>query len=463
MMFCTLVVVTLFLGCYSDHVSKRQLSDNSTVVRVVSIKVEPFLTINKDGEYEGFIPDLVHELAEYIDVQCDIQLVKDGQYGIQQSDGTWNGMIGELVRAEADMIVAPLTITAVRERVVDFCKPFMSAGITTLFKKPTSKHFAVLWLFKPFDIEVWFLLLVVTAVFCVLLYLLKRFGSKPQENDDSGCSSESRKLCVAVSRIMGIQKDQSAAVSVLMITWRMFFFFTAALYISALITFTATTLTSSQVHLPFANVEELADLGIPVGCVGGGSTHEFFKLSTIPTYERIYKRVSKESSEVSTTKEGLQKVKDGNFALLGESPILEYEAQRDCDLVMVGGNLNSVGYGVATPLGSKYRDLVSLAILRLRENGVIQKLHQKWWKHMHKGKLCSDTAYKGSSGSDSAKPEPVAINLHEFGHYGSLILLVIGLGLTVVVAVAEKIVQPTDKETVKTGSDKEENCAETVA
>ena len=40
-------------------------------------------------------------------------------------DGKWNGMIGELLNDEADMAVAPLTITFERESVVHFTKEIL--------------------------------------------------------------------------------------------------------------------------------------------------------------------------------------------------------------------------------------------------------------------------------------------------------------------------------------------------
>ena len=46
--------------------------------------------------------------------------------------GNWNGMIGELVRKEADMAVASLTISTQRERAVDFSLPFMNIGISIM-------------------------------------------------------------------------------------------------------------------------------------------------------------------------------------------------------------------------------------------------------------------------------------------------------------------------------------------
>ena len=47
----------------------------------------------------------------------------------------WNGMVGELVNEDADMIVAPLTINPERAQHIDFSKPFKYQGLTILVKK----------------------------------------------------------------------------------------------------------------------------------------------------------------------------------------------------------------------------------------------------------------------------------------------------------------------------------------
>lgn len=44
-------------------------------------------------------------------------------------------MIGELVRNEADLAIAPLTISTKRETDIDFSTPFMSIGISIMMKK----------------------------------------------------------------------------------------------------------------------------------------------------------------------------------------------------------------------------------------------------------------------------------------------------------------------------------------
>ncbi len=54
-------------------------------------------------------------------------------------DGNWNGMIGELVRHEADLAISSLTITLVREQAVEFSLPFMNLGISIMVYKPEEK------------------------------------------------------------------------------------------------------------------------------------------------------------------------------------------------------------------------------------------------------------------------------------------------------------------------------------
>lgn len=81
-----------------------------------------------------------------------------------------------------------------------------------------------------------------------------------------------------------------------------------------------------------------------------------------------------------------------------ESSVNEYQNEREpCNTMKVGNNLDSKGYGVATPIGSdlKYvfysipysfntndsqnREAINLAILQLREEGYLEELKKKWW------------------------------------------------------------------------------------
>lgn len=56
---------------------------------------------------------------------------------------------------------------------------------------------------------------------------------------------------------------------------------------------------------------------------------------------------------VQTYEQGIKRVLQGNYAFLIESPMLDYVVQRDCNLTQIGGLLDSKGYGIGMPKGSK--------------------------------------------------------------------------------------------------------------
>ena len=55
-------------------------------------------TLIGNDAYEGFCVDLLEEIAKKVGFKYEIRLVKDDNYGAQTADGTWNGMVGELIR-----------------------------------------------------------------------------------------------------------------------------------------------------------------------------------------------------------------------------------------------------------------------------------------------------------------------------------------------------------------------------
>ena len=51
---------------------------------------------SRTNRYEGYIVDLLDKVAKLIGFRYEIVPVRDGSYGFEQPDGTWDGMVGEL-------------------------------------------------------------------------------------------------------------------------------------------------------------------------------------------------------------------------------------------------------------------------------------------------------------------------------------------------------------------------------
>ena len=63
---------------------------------------------------------------------CQVELQWDGGYGrLDENSGVWSGMIGSVINGSADLAVADITQTAMRETVVDFTVPFDQVGEDT--------------------------------------------------------------------------------------------------------------------------------------------------------------------------------------------------------------------------------------------------------------------------------------------------------------------------------------------
>lgn len=50
-----------------------------------------------NDQYEGFCVDMLRELADILKFSFRIKLVGDGLYGAPEPNGSWTGMVGELI------------------------------------------------------------------------------------------------------------------------------------------------------------------------------------------------------------------------------------------------------------------------------------------------------------------------------------------------------------------------------
>lgn len=64
-------------------------------------------------------------------------------------------MVRELLEQRADLAIGDLTITYEREQSVDFTMPFMSLGISILFRKPVKQPPNLFSFLSPLSLDVW--------------------------------------------------------------------------------------------------------------------------------------------------------------------------------------------------------------------------------------------------------------------------------------------------------------------
>ncbi|XP_063292370.1 glutamate receptor ionotropic, kainate 4 [Pelobates fuscus] len=370
---------------------------NKTLI-VTTILENPYLMLKANhqelegnDQYEGFCVDMLKELANILRFNYKIRLVADGVYGVPELNGSWTGMVGELISRKADLAVAGLTITAEREKVIDFSKPFMTLGISILYRVHLGRKPGYFSFLDPFSPGVWlFMLLAYLAVSCVL-FLVARLTPyewySPHPCAQGRCNLLVNQYSLGNSfwfPVGGFMQQGSTiaprALSTRCVSgvWWAFTLIIISSYTANLAAF----LTVQRMDVPIESVDDLADqTTIEYGTIHGGSSMTFFQNSRYQTYQRMwnYMHSKQPSVFVKSTEEGIARVLNSNYAFLLESTMNEYYRQRNCNLTQVGGLLDTKGYGIGMPVGSTFRDEFDLAILQLQENNCLEDLKRKWW------------------------------------------------------------------------------------
>ncbi|XP_074036325.1 glutamate receptor ionotropic, kainate 2 [Leptinotarsa decemlineata] len=445
------ILATWFAGNKTLHVSR---SYNATVDAailnlqkikvIVSSRIGPPYLMEREPSYEGeelvgnrkymgYSMDLIDGIAKIIGFNYEFAITE--KYGNYDEDlKKWNGLVGELLERRAHLAVCDLTITPERREVVDFSMPFMTLGISILYKKPDKKDINMFAFLDPFSGDVWIYTATLFLVISIVLYFISRMTPGDWENPHP-CEDDPEELeniwdiknCLwlTLGSIMTqgcdiLPKGISSRIAVAM--WWFFSLIMTSSYTANLAAF----LTKANSEPPIDGAEALSkQTKIKYGLLTGGSTESFFRNSNFSTYQRMWLNMQQFRPSVfeDTNQRGVVRVnttKNSLYAFLMESTQIEYEIETNCHLKQIGDWLDSKSYGIAMPMNSPYRGAINMAVLTMQESGALAELKQKWWKKMRKEPSC-DSMDAGED-EDSGK-----LALANVG--GVFLVLYIGLAL----------------------------------
>ncbi|XP_069951037.1 glutamate receptor ionotropic, kainate 2 isoform X4 [Cherax quadricarinatus] len=435
---------------WAELVDALELNLQNRTLIVSTAMTPPYTMLKESSEhlkgndrYEGFCFDLIHEIALIRGFNYTFREVADGNYGSKdRNTGEWDGIVRELLDHKADLGIVDFTITYEREEAVDFSMPFMNLGISIIYKKPQKKSPSLFSFMSPFSVDVWIYMATAYLGVSVLLFILARMTpeewtnpypcvEEPEELEN--CFTLINSLWFVIATFLCQGADIAPRAVSTRIVAGIWWFFTLIM-ISSYTANLAAFLTVERMDSPIESAEDLAkQTKIKYGCKMGGSTYSFFRDSSIPTYQRMWSVMSSARPTVFTESNdaGVEKVAkaDGQYAFLMESSSIEYVVERKCELTQVGGLLDSKSYGIALPPGSPFTGAISSAVLMLKENGMLHKLKNKWWKQRKGGGHCQREA---SSTKSSGAAE---LGLANVG--GVFVVLIGGMGIAAFMAICE--------------------------
>ncbi|XP_017881042.1 ionotropic receptor 25a isoform X2 [Ceratina calcarata] len=434
---------------------------NSTAVksyRVVTVIHPPFVMYNEDkNEYYGYCIDLLNEIKDTVGFQYEIR--ENVDYGNLNRNGSWDGMIKELIEKRADIAVGSLWVTAERERVVDFTVPYydlVGLSIMMLKTKTTTSLFKFLTVLES---EVWFCILAAYLFTSVLLWVFDRWSPYSYQNNREKYKNDDEKrefnlrecfwFCMtSLTPQGGGEAPKNLSGRLVAATWWLFGFIIIASYTANLAAF----LTVSRLEIPIETLEDLSkQYKIQYAPKLNSAAHIYFKrmaaiewkfydiwkemslndsLSDVeradlavwdyPVSDKYTKMLQAmdEAGFPATVDEALRRVRrlDSNneFAYIGDSTTIKYLAMTNCDLVQVGEDFSRKPYAIAVQQGSPLKDQFNNAILILLNKRKLEKLKEKWWKENPERKDC-DSEYNQSDG----------ISIHNIG--GVFVVIFLGI------------------------------------
>nr|5IOU_A Chain A, N-methyl-D-aspartate receptor subunit NR1-8a [Xenopus laevis]5IOU_C Chain C, N-methyl-D-aspartate receptor subunit NR1-8a [Xenopus laevis]5IOV_A Chain A, N-methyl-D-aspartate receptor subunit NR1-8a [Xenopus laevis]5IOV_C Chain C, N-methyl-D-aspartate receptor subunit NR1-8a [Xenopus laevis]5IPQ_A Chain A, N-methyl-D-aspartate receptor subunit NR1-8a [Xenopus laevis]5IPQ_C Chain C, N-methyl-D-aspartate receptor subunit NR1-8a [Xenopus laevis]5IPR_A Chain A, N-methyl-D-aspartate re len=331
----------------------------------------------------GFCVDLLIKLAREMDFTYEVHLVADGKFGTQErvnnsNAAAWNGMMGELLSGQADMIVAPLTINNERAQYIEFSKPFKYQGLTILVKKEIPRSTLDSFM-QPFQSTLWLLVGLSVHVVAVMLYLLDRFSPFGRFEDALTLSSAMWfSWRVLLNSGLGEGAPRSFSARILGMVWAGFAMIIVASYTANLAAFLV--LRRPEERITGINDPRLRN-------PSDKFIYATVKQSSVDIYFRrqvelstMYRHMEKHNYESAA--EAIQAVRDNKLhAFIWDSAVLEFEASQKCDLVTTGELFFRSGFGIGMRKDSPWKQEVSLNILKSHENGFMEELDKTWVRY----------------------------------------------------------------------------------
>ncbi|KAH9627817.1 hypothetical protein HF086_000202 [Spodoptera exigua] len=352
--------------------------DRNKTYIVTTIEEPPYIIRNdpEDPEYNpeepftGFCAELTKMLSEKMEINYEIKVVRDGKYGSEnpKAPSGWDGMVGELLRKEADIAIAPLTVTLDREAVIDYSRPFLSFDLKPT-KNTANSTSAIFSFLQPLSMEIWISILCSLFAVSVVLFIVSRFS--PYEwrvvsftDSHSDHSDVSTTKTTVVNEFsfwnsmwfsLGSFMQQGSDINPRSISGRIVgcvWWFFALIVISSYTANLASYLTLSRIAEPGAS---------------------YTKLATCPE-DTI------DVPKVVPTTESPEKVTDehGWLAFIMDRPTAAPD-DKPCEMVVTLTHSGYKDFAVGIPKGSQLRDGVNMALQSLKEEGEIPRLVRKWF------------------------------------------------------------------------------------
>ncbi|XP_038055925.1 glutamate receptor ionotropic, NMDA 3A-like [Patiria miniata] len=301
----------------------------------------------------GLCVDLIKRMGQDLNFKYDLYLVADENHGALEN-GTWNGMVGDLITGKADAAISSFSITRERSTVIDFTAPFFHSGFSTLVAKRQRQQTLGAFL-APLHPNVWMLIFASAIVMAVCLTISEwsspyglHPGGRNRNSTFSFPSALTITFAILFSNTIKTKPPKCMTSRMLLNVWGGFSLIFFSSYTANLAAFLAG-------QMSYLSIEDINDPKLKnpttettIGTVTGSSIQNYLR-SLNPNLDAFMDNYIQR-----TTEEAIDNLKNGILdVFVYDSPVIEYRMANDpqCNLVSVGKPFGEEGYGIGVRKG----------------------------------------------------------------------------------------------------------------
>lgn len=343
-LWCSIATLLLLFAPQTYAVSDVEFERPSEPLNVAVRVGAPFVIERADGSLDGISVALWEEVASQLNVAFDYQVV--------ELDALLQGMYNQ----DFDVGIGPLTVTAERERMLDFTQPFHSAGLgIAVRQEDRAGWWAVAQRFVTKEFAS--VMLALSAVLLLsgfLLWLFERKHNPDEFSQDKvkGIGAGFWWAAVTMTTVgYGDKSPRSTGGRVVALIWM----FTSVIIISS---FTASIASSLTVNELASRIKGPSDLDrVRVATIPNSFTSEYLDQRFI-SY-RPYANI-----EAALDALAAQEVD----AVVHDAPLLNYQLRQrfDADLMLLPNTFNAQNYAFTLVEGSDMLEATNRALLDVR-------------------------------------------------------------------------------------------------
>lgn len=269
-----------------------------------------------------------------------------------------------------DAAIGDIAITTNRTKMVDFTQPFIESGLVVV--APVKQQNSNAWAFlRPFTPRMW----CVTGVFFLIVGTVIWILEHRLNDDFRGPPSKQIVTVIwfSFSTLFTAQRENTVSTfgRIVLLIWLFVVLIINSSYTASL----TSILTVQKLFSPITGIESLVNTKEPIGYQLGSFARNYL-IQELRIDESRLVPLNLPEDYAKALKDGPSN--GGVAAVVDERAYMELFLSTRCQFSILGQEFTKNGWGFAFPRDSPLAVDMSTAILKLSENGELQRIHDKW-------------------------------------------------------------------------------------